>query len=160
MNSLSVKLATLWGLGRSPVAPGTLGAAAGTLFYGIILHHLRTTPAAFCLLVLNLLAVVICDLAEKEIGSKDPSCVILDEFAAMPICFLGIETIAKPQLPFWSILIIGFLLFRFFDILKPLGIKSLQHLSGGLGIVIDDIVAAIYSNICLSIAVIVLNFII
>jgi phosphatidylglycerophosphatase A len=83
----------------------------------------------------------------EEIGEKEPSCVIFDEFVAMPICFLGIRNFVTPKIPTRKILLIGFVIFRLFDILKPLGIKKVQHLSGGIGIVIDDILAAIYTDV-------------
>jgi phosphatidylglycerophosphatase A len=72
--------------------------------------------------------------------------VILDEFTAMPLCFLGWPALAG-MLPSWAapwaVFVAGFLLFRLFDITKPLGIHKLQDLPGGWGIVVDDVAAAL-----------------
>jgi phosphatidylglycerophosphatase A len=88
--------------------------------------------------------VGICGEAEIRMGRRDPGEVILDEFVAMPLCFLGWQMIVGPGLlEFLGLLIAGFALFRFYDIKKPLVINSLQDLPGGWGIVIDDTAAAL-----------------
>jgi phosphatidylglycerophosphatase A len=129
-------------------------------------------PAVFLAIFLILIAVVVCGIAEKEIGENDPSCVILDEFVAMPICFFGVHAPAFIRDGNLLVIAIGFTLFRFFDIVKPFWIAESQHLFdefgtgrrsqhicdtvglgiffGGIGIVIDDIIAAFYTNIVLS----------
>jgi len=73
----------------------------------------------------------------------------LDEFVAMPLCFLGWQnlTYAVPQR--WIIFLAGFALFRLFDIWKPLGIRKLQYLPAGWGIVVDDVAAALASCVVL-----------
>ncbi|MCX6943233.1 MAG: phosphatidylglycerophosphatase A, partial [Opitutales bacterium] len=68
----------------------------------------------------------------------------LDEVVAMPLCFLGWPALAG-SLPVWAVLLAGFALFRFYDILKPLGIRRLQDLPGGWGVVVDDLAAALAS---------------
>ncbi|MDR1890805.1 MAG: phosphatidylglycerophosphatase A [Puniceicoccales bacterium] len=151
-----VKMATLFGLGNFRVMPGTLGSFFGLLFYIIITQNLPTSLMVFTIVVSILFAMVICDIAEKEIGEKDPGSVVLDEFVAMPICFLGVKHFVPAGIAIWKIWLIGFVIFRIFDILKPLGIKKSQNLSGGIGIVIDDVIAAIYTNftiilICLTV---------
>ena len=88
------------------------------------------------------LAVAMCGEAEFRLGRRDPGEVILDEFAAMPLCFLGWPVLARLW-PAWAVFIAGFLLFRLFDIAKPLGIRKLQDLPGGWGIVVDDVAAAL-----------------
>jgi phosphatidylglycerophosphatase A len=92
--------------------------------------------------VLAGLAVGLCGEAEIRLGKQDPGEVILDEFIAMPLCFLGWSSLLA-VMPAWAALGAGFALFRFFDIVKPLGIKRLQHLPGGWGVVVDDVVAAL-----------------
>jgi phosphatidylglycerophosphatase A len=91
-------------------------------------------------------AVALCGEAEFRLGRRDPGEVILDEFAAMPLCFLGWPALAQ-VLPSWAapwaVFLAGFLLFRLFDIAKPLGIRKLQDLPGGWGIVVDDVAAAL-----------------
>jgi phosphatidylglycerophosphatase A len=68
--------------------------------------------------------------------------VVLDEFIVIPLCFLGWQSL-DGHLPYWAILLAGFALFRFFDIVKPLGIGRLQRLPGGWGVVADDVGAAL-----------------
>lgn len=87
-------------------------------------------------------AVALCGEAEHRLGQKDPGEVILDEFVVMPLCFLGWESLIG-RIPPWAVLLVGFGLFRFFDILKPLGISRLQRWPGGWGIVADDLGAAL-----------------
>jgi phosphatidylglycerophosphatase A len=88
------------------------------------------------------LAVALCGEAEFRLGRKDPGEVILDEFVAMPLCYLGWRALPGP-LPVWAVFLLGLGLFRLFDIVKPLGIRKLQDLPGGWGVVVDDVAAAL-----------------
>jgi phosphatidylglycerophosphatase A len=90
----------------------------------------------------------LCGVAAAFIGKKDPSEVILDEFAAMPLVFLFNPYVYGGATSLVFILL-GFLFFRLFDITKPFGIKALEKLPGGFGIVLDDVMAAIYANLAL-----------
>ena len=149
-SSLVLAFATLGPLGRWRRAPGTWGSAAGLLYFTVFFWPLGFWPwSAWWTLVFSLpglyLAVALCGEAEFRLGRRDPGEVILDEFTAMPLCFLGWPALARPQGPWpaWTVFIAGFLLFRFFDIAKPLGIRKLQDLPGGWGIVVDDMAAAL-----------------
>lgn len=138
-----VGLATLGPLGRLR-APGTWGSAAGLLWWAVVVRPLThgrapVHEAAFDLLVV-LAAVCICGAAAGILGRKDPQEVILDEFACMPLVFVGLRLTAFP----W--LLAGFLLFRLLDITKPLGIRRLESLPLGIGIVADDLAAALVAN--------------
>jgi phosphatidylglycerophosphatase A len=137
-------LATLGPLGMRMKAPGTWGSAAGLLFFVVCFTPLSIPENLFASAVLAYVAVGICGRAEIIMGRKDPGEVILDEFVAMPLCFLGWRMIAAPGfLPFVGLLLAGFALFRFYDIRKPWVIDRLQALPGGWGIVIDDTAAAL-----------------
>jgi phosphatidylglycerophosphatase A len=137
-------LATLGPVGLRMRAPGTWGSAAGVLFFVVCFYPLGILENLFASAVLAYLAVGICGEAELRLGRHDPGEIILDEFVAMPLCFLGWRMIAAPGfLPFLGLLIAGFALFRFYDIRKPLVINSLQKLPGGWGVVIDDTAAAL-----------------
>lgn len=103
--------------------------------YGILGTVLLSAIGAY-------VAVAICGEAEFRMGRRDPGEVILDEFVAIPLCFLGWPALINP-LPAWAIFLIGFALFRLFDIWKPFGIKKLQDLPGGWGVVVDDLAAAL-----------------
>lgn len=158
-NRLAVRLATLFGIGNVQHCPGTVGSLVGTVIYAIMIRKVAILPRSGVMLFMLLLSLIICDIAEKAIKKHDPKEVILDEFVAMPFVFFGIEEYFSQKLSVAFIMIIGFILFRIFDILKPLGINLLQKLPGGIGIVADDIVAAIYSNITLRIIGVFLTYI-
>ena len=144
-------LATAFGAGYSPFAPGTAGAIVACislwLFEKYQLLSTTQTPALFIglIVVTTLMGVIATDQLEKDWG-KDPSKVVIDEVIGMWITMLFV--------PFtWLNLIIGFVLFRFFDIAKPLGIRKLESLGGGVGVMADDMLAGIYANIVLLIIV-------
>ena len=145
-----VQIATLGPLGRLK-APGTWGSAAGLLWWALVVRHAHQKggPHEFIfdsLVVLT--AILLCGVAAAFIGKKDPSEVILDEFAAMPLVFLFNPHVYGGATSLVFILL-GFLFFRLFDITKPFGIKALEKLPGGFGIVLDDVMAAIYANLAL-----------
>lgn len=145
-----VQIATLGPLGRLK-APGTWGSAAGLLWWAVVvrLAHAKGGPHEFIFdSLVVLMAILLCGVAAAFIGKKDPSEVILDEFAAMPLVFLFNPYVHHGKSSLLLILL-GFLLFRLFDITKPFGIKALEKLPGGFGIVLDDVMAAIYANLVL-----------
>ena len=124
--------------GYLPKAPGTWGSLVGVLLY-LLLAGL-SLPA--CLLVIAALLIIgtfTPGEAEKILNQEDPKVVVIDEIAGMLITLAG--TRPEPLL-----LLAGFLLFRFFDILKPFPINLIdQRLHGGLGIMLDDVVAGLFS---------------
>ncbi len=151
MDKLIVCLATLGPVGRRLPAPGTFGSVIGLLVFAsltsiwvgeeesiapIIIH------CSFVLLAL--LSIPICTTAEHILSKEDPPEVILDEFVAQPLVFIGVPLNFQQDsiLPSVLVLACGFTLFRFFDIVKPIGISRLQKLPGGLGVVADDVAAA------------------
>jgi phosphatidylglycerophosphatase A len=160
-------IATLGPLGRLP-APGTWGSFAGWLYFIVVFLRFEASPAALGIMTVLLtllgayLAVALCGEAEFRLGTPDPSCVILDEFVAMPLCFLGWSRMvgALALFPAGGIMLgrvlvslSGLALFRFFDILKPLGIARLQRLPGGWGIVADDLAAALAACLVLHLGI-------
>lgn len=149
---LVVGLATLGPLGSLP-APGTWGSAAGVAFYAVVFHGYNHASgrATFALLALvsAAAATLVCHLAELFLKRKDPGCVILDEFVAMPLVFAGFGRVLREAHHAWAWYLAGFLLFRLFDIAKPFGIRALQRVGGGFGVVVDDLLAAAYAALCL-----------
>lgn len=133
-------LATGGFVGNIPIAPGTFGSLLGLpLCYAFAKIHL---PLAI-LGVISLVAVAIwiAQLAETITRQKDPGKIVIDEIAGMVVTLLGI--------PFHlTSVVIGFVIFRGLDILKPFPIRTLEsRVSGGAGVVIDDVAAGIYGNI-------------
>jgi phosphatidylglycerophosphatase A len=145
----------LW-IGELGPAPGTLGALVGTVFFAVCLQDLSGKAVFFAILALLIVGWLFCDEAERRIGRHDPGCVIFDEFAAMPIVFIGLEVPSGVGARL-VLLLAGFALFRVFDIAKPFGISRIQDLPGGLGIMADDVVAAIVCCAILHIGVFALS---
>ena len=147
-----VSAATLGPLGALP-APGTWGSAAGVALYAVVFHGYNHAGGRFTFALLTLtgaaVATVVCHFAELFLKKKDPGCVILDEFVAMPLVFAGFGAQLRGAHHAWAWYLAGFLLFRLFDITKPFGIRGLQRVGGGFGIVVDDLVAAIYAALSL-----------
>ncbi len=146
-----VNLATLGPLGRVKKGPGTVGSVAGIALYALLFHHASVLGFAFLSVLLAYLAMAICDGAEKRLNMRDPGMIVLDEFVAVPLVFIGMNGAGGLLEAHggWPVLIAGFALFRFFDILKPLGISKLQNLPGGIGCVADDLAAGLASCLCL-----------
>ncbi len=144
-SDLVVNFATLGPLGRVKRGPGTVGSAAGLGLYAVAFHSV--TPLGYVILggLLVYLAMALCDAAERHLQMRDPGMIVLDEFVAVPLVFLGLNgpTGAVQQLGGWPVLLGGFVLFRIFDILKPFGIARLQNYPGGVGCVADDVAAAL-----------------
>ncbi len=136
------RLATGFGFGFSPVMPGTVGTLWGLpLAWAVMQIPLLAAQIIVCA-ALTLLAVPLCAAAEKKLGKgKDPGCIVADEYLTLPICFLGL-----PFTP--GVLVAGFVLHRLFDITKPPPIYQLQRIKGGVGIVVDDLVAALFALAC------------
>jgi phosphatidylglycerophosphatase A len=140
--------ATLGPIGRRLPAPGTWGSVAGLLYFTAVFTDIGVSGTLVLSAIGGYLAVAFCGEAEFRMGRRDPGEVILDEFVAMPLCFLGWPALLGP-LPAWGIFLAGLALFRLFDITKPLGISRLQDLPGGWGIVLDDTAAALATCLAL-----------
>ena len=133
-------LATGFYAGNIPFAPGTFGSLIG-LPLCFLLAGINLTAAIFVTVLFIGFAIWIAGTAAKALARKDPGNIVIDEIAGMVVTLTG--------LPFnLATAVIGFILFRIFDILKPFPIRVLdRRLSGGLGIVADDVVAGIFANI-------------
>lgn len=129
-------------LGHSPFMPGTMGSLGGLILYFIVRSN--DILFAFSILFLFTLGVLFAGEAEKVYRRKDPAMIVIDEACGMLLALFFV--------PFnlYSV-ILGFFLFRIFDILKPPPARRLEKLTGSLGIMFDDIVAALYTNIILQI---------
>ncbi len=134
-----ILLATGFGCGLSPVASGTIGTLPGLLLMLVLQPIWQGTLVPITIAAtLTLLAIPVCDLAEKHFGKKDDGRIVADEFLTFPIGLLGL-----PLEP-WLVAV-AFCANRFFDVWKPFPARSLQQLPGGWGIVMDDVFAALYS---------------
>jgi phosphatidylglycerophosphatase A len=147
-SSVVVNLATLGPLGRVRKAPGTVGSVAGLVWFTLVFFY--APPFTYVVFggISIVIAVLFCGEAEVRLRKVDPGEIILDEFVAIPFCFIGLQPYLWEGRA-WLIVLLGFLLFRFFDVLKPLGIKRLQSMDGGMGVVMDDLAAAFATAVCL-----------
>lgn len=146
-----INVATLGPLGQRLPAPGTWGSVAGLAYFTVFFMDLGWPGIVLMNAAGIYLAVAFTGEAEFQMGRRDPGQVILDEFIAMPLCYLGWTALAS-HWPRWVIFLTGFGLFRLFDIIKPLGIRRLQDLPAGWGIVIDDVAAALAACLTLHLA--------
>lgn len=145
----AVFLATGFYVGNIPFAPGTFGSIIG-LPLCFLLAGIHLAAAIFAALIIIGLAIWIANVAAKTLKCKDPGCIVIDEIAGMVVTLIG--------LPFNPTTVVtGFILFRILDILKPFPIRILdKRVSGGLGIVADDVVAGIFANALMRILLFVL----
>ena len=148
MRRLAVLLATGLGLGRLPVAPATWASAATAVALLAALPRLGFPAFLVLTLGVTLLALLVCGPAEKTLG-HDAHPIVLDEVAGMMVTMCGVPAIGHAQPPYAIALVAGFVLFRVFDICKPWPVDRAQSLPGAFGVVTDDVLAGIYSNILL-----------
>ncbi len=144
MNEKTVRLlSTFFYVGDMPVAPGTAASFVGLLL-GVIFHG-----NVFLYLVLTVgvtwLGLLVCGPMEKVLGKKDPGCVVIDEVSGMLIAMFLL-----PLEP--SVLITSFFLFRAFDMFKIYPANKLEDMGGSVGIMADDIMAGVYANVVMHIA--------
>jgi phosphatidylglycerophosphatase A len=138
-----ILFSSFFGLGFLPFAPGTFGALGGVgLLLIINWIGLGTLGVILAGVFLFFAGVYISDKAEMISGIKDDPRIVIDEAMSIPISFAGI-TLSGP------IILTGFLLNRFFDIYKPFPINRSQKLNGGWGVMTDDLIAGVYTNIML-----------
>lgn len=149
MKFIHKTIATFFGTGYSPFAPGTAGALLAAVilvlfdYFQIVLEN---PPLFFTLILITTLIGIYSTNQLLLSWGKDPSKVVIDEAVGMWISMFFI--------PFnYLNLLLAFGLFRIFDIYKPLGIRKLEQLNGGLGVMADDVLAGIYANIVLQIII-------
>ncbi|RME67288.1 MAG: phosphatidylglycerophosphatase A, partial [Verrucomicrobia bacterium] len=138
-----LNMATLGRLGYFR-APGTWGSAAGVIWYTVMGVPAGPLWALVMTVAGIYLAFALCGEAEMRLHKVDPQEVILDEAACVPVVFIGMHDIIAAG-GAWLVFLLGFALFRLFDIAKPFGISRIQRLTGGAGVVGDDLAAAVVS---------------
>jgi phosphatidylglycerophosphatase A len=154
VNKLKLALGTGLYSGLLPKAPGTAGSIAAVLIIYVFIYTDLFFLLPVFVLVSCLLSLWVAGYFEDIFG-KDPGRMVIDEWAGQGLTFLFIPFSGDVQSQL-LILLIGFIFFRFFDILKPLGIKKLQDLPAGWGILADDLLAGLYALICLKTLIFVL----
>lgn len=149
--TIFIKLfATVFGVGYCPVAPGTVGTIAGAGFY-FLMRNMPLPHYIIFVLVFIFMASWVADIAEEIFTEEDPQKVVIDEVAGFLVTMIGFQFN-------WILVVAGFILFRIFDIIKPFPIRQLEkRITGGFGIVLDDVLAGVYANIALRLIIWILS---
>jgi phosphatidylglycerophosphatase A len=159
VDAVALFIATGFGSGLIPIGPGTCGSLVGLLIaYGLISFFiLDVILLQNCLIIVSAILAAVGiwagTRAEKIFDRKDAGQIVIDEVCGQVISFVFIAPYLVrlgPQWRWW--MIAGFVLFRIFDIFKPYPLKDLQHFTGGLGVMMDDIIAGIYAAAVMSLA--------
>ena len=141
-------IASGFGSGLSPVAPGTMGTLASMPFWFLFASYLPIWAYIAVIIIAALAGIIICQKASDELGVHDHGGIVWDEFVGLWITMICVPVS-------WPNAILGFLIFRFFDVLKPWPIKIIdEKITGGFGIMLDDILAGIFSLITMQILLI------
>ena len=143
-NHISKLLATFFCIGYLPIAPGSIATVAGV----IISYYLAGNPSVYlwATLAVTVVGFAVSGHAEQAIGKKDPGCIVIDEVSGVMIAFFML-----PMTP--AVLCTGFFLFRAFDMFKIYPANKLEGLKGSRGVMLDDIIAGIYTNIVMQLAI-------
>ena len=139
-------LATGFFIGTVPFAPGTFGSIIG-LPVCFLISRLNIFLSVLCTILFILFAIWVAAAAEKIFKKKDAGEIVIDEIAGLIVTFVGLPFTLKTA-------IVGFIIFRAFDILKPFPIRLLERkVAGGPGVVLDDVLAGLYGNLILRLAI-------
>jgi len=142
MRRLGLLIATCGYVGFAPVAPGTAGSAAGLVVFYLVQASGFPWAQALAIAALFAAGVWAASITEKALGRTDPPAVVIDEVVGMLITLAWI-----PVTPLGAL--VGFLIFRVFDVIKPWPSRQFEALHGGLGVMADDAMAAVYGNLLL-----------
>jgi phosphatidylglycerophosphatase A len=140
LTRLAVLFSTVGYIGYAPIAPGTAGSAAGLLVYALVIATGSRWVEVAVILAVFALGVWCATIAERYFGGIDPGPVVIDEVLGMLITLAFIPVGLKGA-------VIGFGIFRVFDVVKPFPAGRLERLQGGLGVMADDAAAAVYGNL-------------
>ena len=144
LNDLVRLLATFFYVGYLPMAPGSMASAAGVLIVLILSSSHELYMAAF--VAITILGFVVSGRMEEIAREKDPGCVVIDEVAGILLAFYALPLT-------WPVIITAFFLFRAFDMFKIYPVNKLEKMPGSVGIMMDDLVAGVYTNLVMQIAV-------
>ena len=145
-------LATGFFIGTVPFAPGTFGSIIG-LPICFLISRLDILIGVICTVLFILFAIWVAAAAEKVLKKRDAGEIVIDEIAGLIVTFIGLPFTLKT-------VIAGFIIFRTFDILKPFPIRFLEKkVAGGSGVVLDDVLAGLYANLIIRLAIYTLGII-
>jgi phosphatidylglycerophosphatase A len=142
---LATFVATAGYVGFVPIAPGTFGSAVGLAVYAAVRTSGSWPLEAFVLAMALVAGIWAADRVERQLG-KDPGAVVIDEVLGMlvTVAFLDVNVAGA---------IVGFFVFRVLDVIKPPPAARLEHLHGGPGIMLDDLMAGIYGHVVMRVSI-------
>jgi len=142
---IATPIATWFGCGYVPKAPGTAGSAAAVAIAFLLVRNVGFVPLTFFWLAALMLkpGVWAANIVAHDSGNKDPQIVVVDEVIGQWVTLIGATAFN------WKSWLLALLLFRAFDIWKPFPVRRLEKLEGGLGIVADDVMAGVYGALVL-----------
>ena len=143
MKAIARVISTWFGCGYSPVAPGTVGSAAAILIAWLLRNYVTPIEFGAMGVILAIPGIWAAGVTAREIESKDPQIVVVDEVVGQWITLAGATALN------WHSWLLAFALFRIFDIWKPAPVRQLERLPGGFGIVADDAMAGVYGALVL-----------
>lgn len=153
MKKIIIVTSTFFYFGYSPIAPGTVGTIGGVILYFIIRKIFCADWILYTgsILFLFALGVYVSTKAEEIFKKKDAHPIVIDEVVGFLITMF--------MIPFsWGVCLAGFLINRILDIIKPFPAKEVQNLSGGYGIMLDDVISSIYSNLVIRAMLLLIDF--
>ena len=140
LRRIGVFIATCAYVGYAPVAPGTFGSVVGLAVFYVVRHQRSTAVEVAVIVALAAVGLWSATEAEHHFGGIDPGPVVIDEVIGMLITLAFIPVNMAGA-------IVAFLIFRFLDVVKPWPARRLEQLPGGIGVVLDDMMAGVYGNV-------------
>ena len=145
MKKLAIFIATFFNVGKFPIAPGTLASFITTFVMFLFNYFFSPDPLIIitAIVIIFFAGIIPARITEEYYGHKDPHEIVIDEIPGQMISLLFLPAVLS--IKSIAAYIAGFFIFRFFDILKPFPVKQADMIKGGFGIMIDDILAGLYS---------------
>jgi phosphatidylglycerophosphatase A len=145
LSALARLIATWFGSGYAPKAPGTAGSLAAVVIAWLLYTYASIPAIAFAVfaVLLAIPGIWAADVVARDLGKEDPQIVVVDEVVGQWMTLAGATTLN------WKSWLLAFALFRLFDIWKPPPVRQLERLPGGLGIIADDAMAGVYGALVL-----------
>jgi len=145
MKKTAILIATFFNVGKFPLAPGTLASLITTAVVFLFCRFANPSPEVLIAAagLIFFIGIKPAAITEEHLGTKDPQPVVIDEVAGQIIALLFLPALFTVESI--GLYIAGFFIFRFFDILKPFPVRQADRMGGGFGIMLDDVLAGLYS---------------
>jgi phosphatidylglycerophosphatase A len=148
MIRLAKIISTFFGLGLFPVGPGTIASLAVVLLYKFFLFRLAWPFYLLLVILVTAAGIFSSTVFARTLNLKDPGKIVIDEVAGQLVAVFALK-------PDWALLAASFILFRIFDIIKPLGVKKLENFPWGWGIMADDLGSGLLVSVLLHLIIVI-----